>query len=114
MTFILPQFPAAGVAGRPCPFTYRDHTNNYGVAARVCHGDVIVGMKDHITASAFAGTRNFRDCCVNAPLGCTIKTPCPANMMWEWIRDGLDLARPLPGSGRARRTRRLKALKRPR
>ncbi|WP_298357257.1 hypothetical protein [Rhodoblastus sp.] len=65
------------------------------MAARVCHRDVITGMKDHIIASAFAGTRNFRDCYVIALLGCTIETPCPADMMWEWIRDGLDLARDL-------------------
>jgi hypothetical protein len=121
VTFVLPQFPVASVVGRPCPFTYRYHTNNYGVAARVCHGGVILGMKDHIIASSFATTRNFRDYYVNAPLGCTIKTPCSASMMWElktpgnegrrlaarfvaaietltippeagWIRDGLDRA----------------------
>ena len=69
VTFVLPQFPVASVVGRPCPFTYRYHTNNYGVAAWVCHGDVILGMKDHIIASSFARTRNFRDCLHQRALG---------------------------------------------
>ena len=121
VTFARPGFLIRNAVGRPVRFAFRYHTNNYGVNARACHGDVIDGMKEHIAASSFAQSRNFRDLYVNAPLGCTIKTPCSASMMAElkkpgnegrqlvrhfinameavqippgahWIRDGLDLA----------------------
>ncbi|MGO8738738.1 hypothetical protein [Rhodoblastus sp.] len=120
VTFVHPGFPVRDVVGRPSRFAFRYHTNNYGVSARVCQGDVIDGMREHIPASAFAESRNFRDFYINAPLGCTIKTPCSASMMAElkkpenegrqlvvrfidamealtippeaeWIRDGLNL-----------------------
>jgi hypothetical protein len=120
-TFIHPGFPIGGVVGRPARFAFRYHTNNYGVNALACRGDVIGRMKEHIAASSFAEIRKFRDFYINAPLGCTLKTPCSASMMAElkkpenegrqlalrfiaamealkipteaeWIRDGLDLA----------------------
>ena len=121
VTFVHPGFPIGNVVGRPARFAFRYHTNNYGVNARACRGDAVDGMREHIAASSFAETRDLHDLYVNAPLGCTIKTPCSASMIAElktpgnegrqlvvrfiaamealkippeaeWIRDGLDLA----------------------
>jgi hypothetical protein len=73
--------------GVPRPFSHRYQSNNYGLNGRICSGEALLNMKDHILGSEFANTKGLRDTYVNRIISATAKTPCSAQAVAQMFRE---------------------------
>jgi hypothetical protein len=80
-TFVRRGQDARSIIGRRRDFHFRYQSNNYGLSGRICDGETLRAMKDHVFVSVYADKRGLRDCYVDRIISVTAKTPCAASML---------------------------------
>jgi hypothetical protein len=81
VTFVRQGEGATAIVGARHGFSYRYHSNNYGLSGRICDPPTLAAMQDHMLASDHAERRKLRDVYVDRIVGVTAKTPCSASML---------------------------------
>jgi hypothetical protein len=80
-TFVRRGQDARSIIGRRQNFHFRYQSNNYGLNGRICDGETLRAMKDHVVGSQYANKRGLRDHYVDRIISVTAKTPCAASMV---------------------------------
>jgi hypothetical protein len=66
-------------------------SNNYGINGKVCDGERLAAMKDHVEASNYSDAHALNDVYIDRIVSATIKSPCSAQQM---LRVGQGLITP--------------------
>jgi hypothetical protein len=87
-TFVRRGQGARSIIGRRQDFHFRYQSNNYGLSGRICDGETLRAMKDHVMGSDYANKRGLHDCYVDRIVSVTAKTPCAASMVTSLFAPG--------------------------